>query len=167
MLKDVWWRPQWFIENVDYLTHSCEQHETLWCCCNSREIRNLQTKANRESKEWYLLLWLCFSSVLSMDKRRLDIWDTKRRKVRRKYEESLETWWDCDLPMENREELYFPVRNGIFLPLKQNWCSEDSWPDCSHWRPLTSSFQTPARAAHAYEGQRSFKGSWLWTSTTF
>lgn len=33
-----------------------------------------------------------FFSVLFMDEQRLDIWDIKRRKVRKKYEESLETW---------------------------------------------------------------------------
>lgn len=75
----------------------------------------------------------------------------KKKSVRKKYEESLETLWDCDFPMKSGEDWYFPGVNDFFLLLK--CCSEDPWPGCSLCSPLISSFQVLAIAAKAWEVQ--------------
>lgn len=116
-LRGILWRPQWLAGNAGYPTHGCKQREALWCCCHPGEIRKLQTEANRESKAWYSLPWVCFCSVLFMDEQSLDIWDIKRseEKIWRILRNMVRLWSPL---LENEEYRYFPGRNGIFLPLK-------------------------------------------------
>lgn len=76
-------------------------------------------------------------------------------------------WWDCDLPVENEEEWYLLAGMPFSYHLSRTAAVKTPDLAAHTCRPLTSSLQTPASVVHAWEGQGSFKDSWLWMPRAF